>query len=788
MTSTPMSIAARCRALAPALVASGLFIAAPARAQQPLPLYDTSNPFSASRGMEPSIRTRALGPVELVDLRVMPAIDLEAIAQEDLVRDEMNLPRRFAIRNEVFYSPATAGDWELVGADTWVWRLRLNAPDARSINLGFTRYHMPPGGTLFIYATDLSDQLRAFTAADNETHGQLWTPPVFSDDVVVEVTVPALVRDDLALELTAVNHGYRGFRAKDDADIASGSCNVDVACPESAGWEDEIDGVAVIAIDGSFACTGFMVNNTAQNRTPFFMTAFHCGLDSTLAPTLVAFWNYENSTCRTPGSAASGLPGDGPLDRFNTGSVFRSDSSTSDFTLVELDDFPDPAFGATYLGWDRTSANPTSAVAIHHPNTDEKRISFENNPTTTTSYSGTATPGDGTHIRIIDWDLGTTEGGSSGSPLFDQNQRVVGQLHGGGAACGNNESDWYGRFSVSWTGGGTNSTRLSNWLDPLGTGAMTLNTIAPYADCNSNGIDDPLDIAAMTALDCNENGVPDECDLGPFFTENMDDILLLPARDWFVQNNSSPIGLFSWGQGSQAFPAHMGSFDSYASVNFESGDMLATISNWLIGPEVELVNGRSMTFFTRTVTNNTFPDRLQVRLSMNGASTDVGATATSVGDFTMLLVDINEFYVVEPTAGFYPDTWTMFSATVSGVPLLAEGGVVTGRFAFRYFVELGGPLGANSNLIGVDTVEYQSLSNDQDDDGVPDECAALCAADFIPDPGGDGTVNVSDLLSLLASWGPCVGCPADIAPEGAPDGMVNVSDLLFLLASWGACP
>ena len=749
--------------------------------------------YAAPKPKNPAVQKEAQNIFSLESgrrIEVAP-LDLARVLQEDAARPP-DSPTRFAIPHAVNITPDKYGRWTNLNKTTRRWTLAVASPGAVSINLGFTRYHMPPGGTLFIYATDLSHQLRAFTAADNEAHGQLWTPPVFGDDIVVEVTVPAMVRDDLELELTAVNHGYRGFRAKDDADVASGSCNVDVACPQSAGWEDEIDGVAVIVIDGAFACTGFMVNNTANDRTPFFMTAFHCGLTAPLAPTLIAFWNYQNSTCRTPGGAASGLPGDGVLDQFNSGSIFRAGRgdpgpANSDFTLVELDDNPDPSFGVTYLGWDRSSANPTSAVTIHHPNTEEKRISFENDATTTTSWLGTASPGDGTHIRILDWDLGTTEGGSSGSPLFDQNQRVVGQLHGGGALCGNNESDWYGRFSISWTGGGSNSTRLSNWLDPLSTGAMTLDTIGPFTDCNANGLDDAMEIASLMSPDCNENGLPDVCDLGPFFTENMDAVGGLASRGWVVQNNSSPLGVQSWGQGSEAFAAHMGSADSYASVNFESGADFATISNWLIGPEVELVNGRSMTFYTRKVDEGAgpfFPDRLQVRLSMNGASTNVGATATSVGDFTTMLLDINPMYLDNG----YPVAWTKFNATVSGVPALAEGGIVTGRFAFRYFVEFGGPTGFNSNLIGIDTVEYQSLSNDQDEDGVPDECVELCAADFVPDPDGDGTVNVSDLLGLLGSWGPCPGCPADIAPEGAPDGVVNVSDLLFLLASWGACP
>ncbi|MBD3222870.1 T9SS type A sorting domain-containing protein, partial [bacterium] len=111
----------------------------------------------------------------------------------------------------------------------------------------------------------------------------------------------------------------------------------------------------------------------------------------------------------------------------------------------------------------------------------EKAISFEDDPTTTTSYLGTSSPGNGTHIRVADWDDGTTEPGSSGSPLYSPDGHIVGQLHGGYAACGNDLADWYGRVSVSWNGGGTGSSRLSDWLDPLGLAPQTLDLFDPNA-------------------------------------------------------------------------------------------------------------------------------------------------------------------------------------------------------------------------------------------------------------------------------------------------------------------
>ncbi|MCH7812618.1 MAG: trypsin-like peptidase domain-containing protein, partial [Planctomycetes bacterium] len=443
----------------------------------------SAGPLYAQSAINP-VRPNALGtdvvPLDRVPLIQVPEVDRELAAWEDEANEAQGLPPRFAIPEPVQITPATHGIWENLPDGRHLWRLRIHSPGATSLNLGFTRYVMPDGGQLLVHSADTGYVIRPFTAADNEEHNQLWTPIVPSDEIVVEVTLLPRNVADLDLELTFINVGYRGFGAGSNSDGGPrvGSCNVDVICPEGDAWRDDITAIAVISTGGSTFCTGFMVNNAEQDLTPFFMTANHCGIGAGNAPSLVAYWNYENSFCRPPGSPQSGQPGDGLLTMFNTGSIFRAGYSPSDFTLVELDDDPNPDFNVGFAGWDNSGADASSAVAIHHPDTLEKRISFENQPTTTTSYLQEAVPGDGTHVRVEDWDLGTTEPGSSGSPLFDQDHRIIGQLHGGFASCTSQTSDWYGKFSVSWIGGGSSSTRLSDWLDPLGTGVTAVDTIS----------------------------------------------------------------------------------------------------------------------------------------------------------------------------------------------------------------------------------------------------------------------------------------------------------------------
>ncbi len=278
--------------------------------------------------------------------------------------------------------------------------------------------------------------------------------------------------------------------------ILSGSCNLDVICTADDGWaivdgyRDIIQSVAVISTGGGTFCTGFLVNNVNNDCTPFFMTANHCGIGPNNAPSLVTYWNFENSVCRQPNSPASGAAGDGQLNDFNTGAIFRCAYAPSDMTLVELDDPVSETANAFFAGWSAEYVMPQDTIiAIHHPSTDEKRISFEFEP---------SQPGNGLndivvdisnadHIIIPDWDIGTTEPGSSGSPLYNNQKQVVGQLHGGGAACGNNLYDSYGWFNTSWEGAGTPETALKFWLDPEDTGILNI----PGKNCSFNVSTEP---------------------------------------------------------------------------------------------------------------------------------------------------------------------------------------------------------------------------------------------------------------------------------------------------------
>jgi len=176
------------------------------------------------------------------------------------------------------------------------------------------------------------------------------------------------------------------------------------------------------------------------------------------------------------------------------------------------------------------------------------------------------------------------------------------------------------------------------------------------------------------------------------FTEEFSNVAGL--KEWTAQNNSDAVGATSWFQGTAVFPAYSGDLDEYVGANYQATDG-STISLWLISPEITFQPTDRLSFWTRTATGSTFPDRLQVRLSLAGASVDVGGTPTSVGDFAILLLEINSTLV----QGGYPEVWTRYELAFGQ----AEG---SGRAAFRYFVTNAGPTGDNSNIIAIDRAAF----------------------------------------------------------------------------------
>jgi hypothetical protein len=416
-----------------------------------------------------SFNKLSLSTVETV---VTGSVDVKAFLAEDEIEREQGLPFRFGAPFDVNYNINNSGTWDELADGSRIWRLRIESPGAFSINLIYDYFYMPPGARMFAYSGDHEMVLGAFTESNNKDHGQFSTAPVKGDVTIVEYIEPAEVRGQGVIAISRIVHAYRdifnyGGTKGTDGFGSSGSCNNNVNCPEGDPWQDEKRAVAMVLLSGGTRwCSGAMINNTREDGTPYFLTANHClGSESTW----IIMFKYESPNCNNI---------DGPTSYTISGTTKRANYSTSDFGLLELSSAPPESYEPYYAGWSNIDTPSPSSVGIHHPSGDIKKISFDYDPVTSTSYLGSSGT---THWRIGNWEDGTTEGGSSGSPLFDPNHRIVGQLHGGYASCTSITSDWYGKVARSWNGGGSSSTRLKSWLDPDNTGVTTLDGYDPYA-------------------------------------------------------------------------------------------------------------------------------------------------------------------------------------------------------------------------------------------------------------------------------------------------------------------
>ncbi|MFC2086424.1 trypsin-like peptidase domain-containing protein, partial [Bacteroidota bacterium] len=351
------------------------------------------------------------------------------------------------------------------------WQLNIVSKGAYSINLIYNYFDIPEGAKLFVYNKPKDNYIGAFTSRNVKNDKTFATFLVKGESIIVEYYEPASVKGLGKIAISKVIHGYKDFYSKLNKGYgSSGSCNNNANCPEGEGWQNEKRSVAMILLSSNTRwCSGSLINNVHMDGTPYFLTANHClGGENTW----IIMFNYESIGCENQ---------DGPTNQTIQNTTLLASNSSSDFALVQLSETPPVDYNVYYSGWTRHDTATEQSVGIHHPSGDIKKISFDYDPTTSSDYDPSPYLSN-SHWEITAWDDGTTEGGSSGSPLYDQNHRIVGQLHGGWASCSSITPDFYGKFSMSWDHGTTSSNRLKDWLDPDNTDVMTLNGWDPFSD------------------------------------------------------------------------------------------------------------------------------------------------------------------------------------------------------------------------------------------------------------------------------------------------------------------
>lgn len=453
--------------------------------------YSFTNEYNANLKRQP----------ELVSIQTP---DLNSLKQEDERAAEKGDPFRVAVNLNLGLDVYSNGTWETLPNGDRIWRMAIHADGAQALGLYFEEsIWLPDGSTLFMYNKNKKQVIGAFTAdLNNDVNTIYATEMLQGDEMYLEYYAPSYVQAEPRIMMSELVFFYRGvenhvqyFKSKGENDVEKADgCQVNVACSEANAWQDQVDAVVHYTFSdggGTYVCSGSMIANTAQDCTPYLLTADHCGNKTSTSSlnTNVWYFKYENPNCSPGATAMYPKP-----STTMTGAIFRASSKNgshvgtssqvngSDFTLVELNSQPPSSYQVYYAGWDRRNTAATSGVGIHHPAGHDKKIS------TFTTSLGSATYNGG--LSSAHWEVrwsatanghGVTEGGSSGSPIFNQSKRIVGQLSGGSSYCtALTSTDLYGKTYYDWDLLGTNSNaQLKAWLDPTGSGAQFIDGVRP---------------------------------------------------------------------------------------------------------------------------------------------------------------------------------------------------------------------------------------------------------------------------------------------------------------------
>jgi predicted Rdx family selenoprotein len=409
---------------------------------------------------------------------------VDDLKQVDAWQAAQGAPPAVATLIDVALDPENAGAWSTLPDGERIWQLNLRAEGALALMLYYSDFHIPEGGKLFIYNAEKTQVLGAYTHRTYPSGGRFATEFVAGDELTLEYVASP---DDatLRLKIEAVGYGYNHLTVRENTVSlrASASCEVNINCEEGDMWQRQKKGVCrtVQRVNSkSYLCSASLLNNTAQDLTPYILTAQHCSSDGAVDATeeemkqWMFYFQYEFSECSNQSAL---MP-----NKTMTGCTRIASTAThkeSDGLLLRIDMAIPEEYNVYYNGWDRRDKPAYSGVGIHCPAGDYTKISTFRDPAISYTFrADDNTTGDtNAHWNaIFDETLnghGVSEKGSSGSPLFNENQLVVGTLTGGNSSCYYpNGLNLYGKLSYHWD---KYKSPMARWLDPVDSGAETLN-------------------------------------------------------------------------------------------------------------------------------------------------------------------------------------------------------------------------------------------------------------------------------------------------------------------------
>ena len=359
-----------------------------------------------------------------------------------------------------------------------VKRLTIESEGAYSLSLHFNDFELTHGAKLFIY--NEYKTIGSFTYKNNKDYKSFATQAIPGDNLTVELSYP--LGENPILKLDKTYHGIKDIFRKSDLNYGtSASCNVNINCPEGDEWQLEKRAICQIT-SRNLLFTGVLINTSEYDATPYVLTAMHAikinkwtpKEEDNRAQDAIFYFGYESLNC------------DGSdLQEFKTteGSELIAMPDSIDFALLKLSSGIPSGYNPVFAGININGYPAQKSVCIHHPDGDIKKISTNEDPVTSVTYTDQAInvlPN--SHWLVESWEKGTTEGGSSGCPLFDENHLVVGTLSGGGEPCSEKIFDNFSKITFAWNYYNDTDKQLAHWLNSSGKDLLALGAYAPYGE------------------------------------------------------------------------------------------------------------------------------------------------------------------------------------------------------------------------------------------------------------------------------------------------------------------
>jgi hypothetical protein len=430
------------------------------------------------------------------------------------------LPLKIGIVRDVADDAGAAGanalSWRTLADGTQVARVDVSSTGAAAVRAAIALVNAPPDVTLrFAGSAHPEEVFGPVSAIDVAVGGSgdlYWSPVLEGDTATIEIAVPPGidarsigVRVPKVAHLLVAGAALRTTQASlAKFNVASGigtagACEIDLRCEApTAALNSAASSVAMTVVNDAkfvYQCTATLVNDSVGSRTPYLYTANHClasdpstsprSTPAQMARTMNTYWFFDAATC-----GAKTTP-DYTLVAGGAALLARGDDY--DWAVVQM--LQSPPSTASFSAWRAAQiATGTATTALHHPESDLKKISHGGIQRYTT-YD------DGSSFATVKWTSGVTEPGSSGSPLFIPNAagffELRGGLYGGDSDCSNPTGlDDYSRLDVAMP-------RIAQYLAPDVASASPVRPVVEYFNANLN---DYFVTADPTEINCLDTG------------------------------------------------------------------------------------------------------------------------------------------------------------------------------------------------------------------------------------------------------------------------------------------